>query len=225
VGTQLQLLLRGRSFVQQPKDCGMTRLTTVFRLVVMMVAAIIAVEGWQHYGPSTAQLKSLAARVLDVAQQSLTSAEPAGTVTSGIVAKLPDDGPSLLTTPAPATAVAPPLAETTGFPAAPAVFAPAAPLDAIGTTSADTASASPGADPLPALMSRLKELGGTDPQLVAWGRSGQLYRFCCQAALTEAPHVKRHFESVAEEPSVALQEVVGQVEAWRAAERNRGQLR
>src|SRR5687768_9963174 len=175
----------------------MTRLTTVFLLIVMMVAAVIAVEGWQHYGPAMAQIKSLAARALEVAHESLNGTEQTGGATSGIVQNLPNDGSGFLTTTAPATAVAPPVAATTEFPAAPAIFEPATPVEAIGTTSAEIpATTNPDTNRLPALMSRLEELGGVEPQLVTWGSSGELYRFRCQAALDDAPNLKRHFESV-----------------------------
>jgi hypothetical protein len=204
----------------------MTKLATFFRLIVMMIAAVIAVEGWQRYGPSTTQLKSLATRALEVAQHSLKTSDLAGTASPGLVANQPQDAPGGLTTPAPESGVTLPVAATTELPTAPAIFAPATPVTAIGTASTKKpATTNPDADRLPALMSRLEELGGVEPELVAWGSSGQLYRFCCQAELSDAPNLKRHFESVAAEPSAAVQDVIAKVEAWRAAERNGSGLR
>ena len=74
-------------------------------------------------------------------------------------------------------------------------------------------------------MTRLKELGGIEPQLVAWGSSGQLYRFRCQATLADTPSFTRHFEAVAAEPPAAVEQVVAKVEAWRTAEQDRSRLR
>jgi len=204
----------------------MKRLTTVFRLIVMIVVAVIAVEGWQRYGPSAGQLKSLVTRALDVAQESLNASEQTVAPRSGLIENTLENAPALLTTPPPTATVAPTTAATTEFPAAPAIFAPVAQAEATGSTSTETPAATPrDTDRLPALMSRLEELGGIEPQLVPWGNGGKLYRFHCQAALGDTPNLKHHFESVAAEPLVAVEDVVAKVEAWRTAERDRSRLR
>jgi hypothetical protein len=75
------------------------------------------------------------------------------------------------------------------------------------------------------LMSRLEQLGGTDPKVAPWGSSGHLFRCCCQAPLANSSAVTQHFESVAGEPALAVEEVVAKVEAWRTAQRAGGVLR
>jgi hypothetical protein len=72
------------------------------------------------------------------------------------------------------------------------------------------------------LLTRLKELGGIEPALEPWGASGNLYRFCCRAALADNPQITRHFEAVAAEQRVAVENVVAKVQSWRA-ERERSQ--
>ena len=203
----------------------MPRFTTIFRMIVMAVAAVIAVQGWQRYGPSTQQVKSLASRVLEIAHDALNRPELKPAETSGLVENRPGDSPAFSAAPPPAPVVTPPVAQNGDFPAAPAIFAPIVPAESIQMTSVEpSASTAADADRLPALMNRLKELGGIEPQLVTWGSSGQLYRFCCQATLDDTPSFKRHFESVAAEPSVAVEEVVAKVEAWRT-EQDRSRLR
>jgi hypothetical protein len=76
-----------------------------------------------------------------------------------------------------------------------------------------------------ALLSRLEQLGGADPKLAPWGSSGHLFRCCCQAPLANSPAVSQHFESVAAEPALAVEQLVAKVEAWRTAQRNGGVLR
>jgi hypothetical protein len=77
-------------------------------------------------------------------------------------------------------------------------------------------------DSLPPLYSRLEELGASDPELGTWGSTGQMYRFCCRAALADTPAFARHFEAVAAEPLAAVEQVVAKVEAWRAIQRGPG---
>src|SRR6185369_4765830 len=97
--------------------------------------------------------------------------------------------------------------------------APITPLTQVAsTTGADD-------DRVKTLMSRLQQLGGSDPKVAAWGSGGHLYRCCCQAPLANSPAVTQHFESVATEPALAVEQVVAKVEAWRTAQRNGGILR
>jgi hypothetical protein len=209
----------------KPENGRMPRFTTIFRMIVMAIAAVIAVEGWQRYGPSTQQVKSLASRVLKIAHESLNKPELKPAETSGLVDNRPGDSPAFTAAPLTAPVVTAPVAQDGDFPAAPAIFAPVARAESIRTTSIEPPSSfESDADRLPALMNRLKELGGSEPQLVSWGSGGQLYRFCCQATLDDSPSFKRHFESVASEPSVAVEEVVAKVEAWRT-EQDRSRLR
>ncbi len=74
-------------------------------------------------------------------------------------------------------------------------------------------------------MKRLEQLGAADTHLSPWGSEGQLFRFSCRAPLANAPTMTQHFESVAAEPSLAVEQVVAKVEAWRVAQRDGGTLR
>jgi hypothetical protein len=74
-------------------------------------------------------------------------------------------------------------------------------------------------------MSRLEKLGVAEPKLAAWGTSGDLYRFCCEAKWGNSAAYTRHFESVAAEPVTAVEQVVAEVEAWRTAQRGNAGLR
>jgi hypothetical protein len=96
---------------------------------------------------------------------------------------------------------------------------------AITTAAKENLPAPQDGDRLPKLLARLEQLGGIDPQLAAWGSSGQLYRFRCRATLADAPNYTRHFEAVAPEPLVAVENVIAKVEAWRTAHRASDQLR
>jgi hypothetical protein len=104
------------------------------------------------------------------------------------------------------------------------MFSQAAPsaesLGSVWQNSANLAATDTSA--LTMLLTRLAELGGTDPALEPWGNSGNLYRFRCRATLTDSPQVTRHFEAVAAEQLVAVENVVAKIQSWRA-ERARGQ--
>jgi hypothetical protein len=203
----------------------MPKFTTIFRTIVMVFAAVIAVEGWQRYGPSQAHLKSLATRALEIAHDALNKPELMPEVTAGLVPGPPGVADTFSTAPQPEAIVAP-SGDALELPVAPEIFAPTAPAQSIVAPSRERPqSATDDKDRLPALMSRLDELGGIEPQLVSWGSGGQLYRFCCQAAVDGAPNLKRHFEAVAAEKAAAVEQVVAKVEAWRAAQQDRSDLR
>jgi hypothetical protein len=90
----------------------------------------------------------------------------------------------------------------------------------------NTSQASPSnADRLPALLSRLEKFGVSDRKLTTWGSSGHLYRFCCSAPLGDSPAITQHFESVAADQEVAVEQVLAKVEAWRTAQRGTAMLR
>ena len=63
---------------------------------------------------------------------------------------------------------------------------------------------------------RLRQLGATYYILELWGQSKQLYRFHCRVAVTGSPTYTRYFEATGTEALLAMREVLGQVEAWRA---------
>jgi hypothetical protein len=205
----------------------------------MVAAGIIIVKGWQTWGPSGDQLRSIARRAMEVAQawnrpqppteaahesidpnavapafpQSTADTAPSLAGTPGL-GSLPEHAAPNVTPDGPAVAASQLSSQpaSTEFPAAlPSSNAPASPTVEV--------------DRMSTLMSRLEELGGIDPDLVAWGTSGKLYRFRCRARWGESPMHTRHFESVATEPLVAVEDVLAKVQAWRAAERGGSRLR
>ncbi len=52
--------------------------------------------------------------------------------------------------------------------------------------------------------------------LEKWGEEGALYRFECRVAIATNADYSRHFEATAEQPISAMNNVLGQVETWRA---------
>ena len=233
----------------------MPSFTTIFRAVVMLAAAVIVVKGWQLYGPSAEQIKALTGRAAEIAQsawnelQQPTSSSQSLTVDQQEMAPAFAAPPPIASEGGVATPAVPGVLAADTNPVAPPVFGePNAagggafgelsradalarseihPLQVAGASAPDRMASEPGADDdrLPNLLARLESLGGMDPQLAKWGTSGQLYRFCCRAAWGDSPKFSRHFESVASEPLVAVEEVVSKVEAWRASQRDRGELR
>jgi hypothetical protein len=66
---------------------------------------------------------------------------------------------------------------------------------------------------------RLRQLGTISYRLETWGVTGELYRFSCQAALSDQGQATKHFEATETSPARAIEAVVEQVESWRAARR------
>ena len=179
----------------------MTPLRTIYRLVVMAAAGVIVIKGWQLCGPTTDQVKAFAVDAIELAaaawDRTKSPAMPPDALADDPrppAISLNADGVSV------PSVVAPPIIRASETVAAPAVNAPfpAAP------------------ERLPELLAHLQEIGGANPQLGAWGSSGELYRFSCRAQLPDSPLFVRHFEAVANEPLAAVEQVVANVEAWRA---------
>jgi hypothetical protein len=210
----------------------MPSFTTIYRAVVMLAVGAIVFKGWQLYGPSAEQVKSVAVRAVDMAQtawknfhssdkdaQSVApvrvGAPPIAQTNQQSVAEVAIVPPALSQqslTPIPSGDLAP-------IVSAPSSQPPITPLAATGP------AASTNDERVDALMSRLRQLGGTDPKLAPWGSSGHLHRCSCQAPLANSTAVKQHFESVATEPALAVEQVVAKVEAWQMAQRNVSLLR
>jgi hypothetical protein len=207
---------------------------TIYRAIVMLAVGVIVVKGWQLYGPSADQVKSAAMSAMDMAETAWKNWQKPGEASR------------------PATDAqesAPPFAKATQQPAATASLAPSAPLLSQAPSSVVPANAVPAAsipasqptivppteqvsqastatdDRMPALLSRLEQLGATDPKVAPWGSSGHLYRCSCGAALANSPAFTQHFESVATEPALAVEQVVAKVETWRTARRDDAALR
>jgi hypothetical protein len=210
----------------------MPSFTTIFRATVMLAVGAIVFKGWQLFGPPAEQVKSVAARAIDMAQaawknfQSPDKAAKPAAQSQGVTppfarATQPPAGEVAITPPALSTQTLTPSPPTGAIPSTSAA-ATQAPITPLAQTAPATGLSE---DRVKTLLSRLEQLGGADPKLAPWGTGGHLYRCCCQAPLANSPAVTQHFESVAAEPALAVEEVVAKVEAWRTAERSRDVLR
>ncbi len=211
----------------------MPSLTTIYRVIVMLAVGAIVVKGWRTYGPSAEQVKSTVVSAIDMAQTAMQHHQSPDEETQmasdarGTAPRFSKQPPA-----AEAGAILPPAATLTR------ADTPGPPIDSISkaripprpdssTPPAETPSAVPAGDGtrMPALLSRLAQLGAAETKLVPWGSSGHLYRFCCRAAMTDSPAYARHFESVAPEPVMAVEQVVAKVEAWRTEQHRDTMLR
>ena len=201
----------------------MPSFTTLYRAIVMIAAGVIVVKGWQLYGPTTEQVKSFGVRAIEMAQIAWDKLQPTDSKPADAAAdpRLATEPPATVV---PASAVEPaPLFSASGGTVEGVVAASDSEIEATESPAAATESMNslPAGveNRLPALYARLEELGVSEPQLGPWGSSGHMYRFCCRAAVGETPGFSRHFESVAEEPLAAVEQVVAKVETWRATQR------
>ena len=208
----------------------MQSMTTLYRAIVMIATGVIVVKSWQLYGPSAEQVKAGALRALEIAEGALNKSEQPAVATGNLVADPRDNalvfGAADTAAATARQATAPPL-----IAGEPKMSSPPA-LESTNASSTEPAKlsmipsekmpqlAAADADRLPALLSRLEGLGAAEPELATWGSSGELYRFCCSAPVGDSAGLERHFESVAAEPLVAVEEVVAKVEAWRTAQRS-----
>jgi hypothetical protein len=200
---------------------------TLFRAVVMIGVGVVAVKSWHLYGPTNEKVRAVVTQGVEMLRNAVQSRQQA----------TPETLPDPRTTPRvgdakqPAVSIAP----------APVVMPPTAPLaqteapkllpdrgSAPGPASPAPSAVSPIAgagDRMPELMSRLQKLGAADTNLAPWGSDGRLYRFSCRAPLANVPAMTQHFESVAEQPTAAVEQVLAKVEAWQVAQRDGGTLR
>lgn len=207
---------------------------TIFRLVVMLAVGAGAVKGWRLYGPTNEQVKTALTQAIDMAQSAMHGRDNANNANDPRLTQQLGTTPSSLA-PTP-IASAPPLAMPSVQGDAPKLLSNMAPAASSPPASASPAPITPiveapgaGAavtgDRMPQLMSKLQQLGAADTNLAPWGNDGHMYRFTCKAPLANAPAMTQHFESVAAEPTLAVEQVVAKVEAWRVAQRDGGQLR
>jgi hypothetical protein len=196
-------------------------MTTLYRAIVMIVTGVIVVKGWQLYGPSTDQVKAGALRALEVAEDALDRSDEPAVKSGGLVADPREAAPPFGTT-YDIAATAPP---TTAPPLMGTQFPADQPNLSMDSSNNMPKLAAAEAVRLPALLTRLEGLGAADPQLAAWGSSGELYRFCCRANVGDSANLARHFESVAVEPLMAVEQVIAKLEAWRTAQRSERFLR
>jgi hypothetical protein len=186
---------------------------------------VIVVKGWQLYGPSTEQVKSIAAAALEKAQTALNgtaqqtadsqapSFDPRNVVAPPNEPPIATQGPPLSAAPLASAPQLVPLPDTAGNSSTvPGVVAPVQAAPSTTTTDDDAVTK---------LLAQLEELGAAGAQVAPWGSSGELYRCYCQAKLEETSLLARHFEAVAAEPSAAVEQVVAKVEAWRTEQQSR----
>jgi len=210
----------------------MPSFTTVFRAAVMLAVGAIVFKAWQMYGPPAEQVKSVAARAVDMAQAAWKNFQ-APDKAAKPSAQPPVGAPPFAQTTQPSAgqvAISPPaLSPQTLTPSPPAVAIPSTSAPATPAPITPLAEKAPATgandDRVKTLMSRLEQLGGADPKVAPWGSSGHLFRCCCQAPLANSPAVMQHFESVAADPALAVEQVVAQVEASRTAQRSGAVLR
>ena len=200
----------------------MPSFTTIFRAVVMVAVVVVAVKGWKLYGPTNEQVKTVATQAIEMVKSRLESQQPAtpdprtAAPPLAVANPIPPTADNLSPPAKLSPAEAPGLFPNTGAaPAPPTNLPPITPL-----TEATGQSTGAGDERMTGLMSRLQQLGAADTRLVPWGDGGQLYRFSCKAPLAAVPTMTQHFESVANEPTVAVEQVLAKVEAWRVAQRD-----
>jgi hypothetical protein len=208
--------------------------TTIYRIVVMIAVGAIVFKGWQLYGPTTEQVKSAAVTTIEIAESALkretAASEKSGTEKASLAPAFTSNtqqswladparpAAATLTQSAPSASSA--VLATGPVPASPALITlPPVEQSASAPAPAAAPAASKPEDRVPVLLSQLEKMGAAESKLAPWGDSGHLYRFSCRAALADSPSLSRHFESVAEEPAAAVEQVVAKVEAWRTAQR------
>lgn len=79
----------------------------------------------------------------------------------------------------------------------------------------ETPAIATGANPFLQIQERLKQLGATYYLLETWGTEQQFYRFYCRMAVGGNVNYAHCFESTANDPIKAMNEVLRQVEDWR----------
>ena len=99
----------------------------------------------------------------------------------------------------------------------------AAPLTPISAPSATQPVGT--ADHLPELMSRLQKLGAADTNLAPGEATGICTASVAGLRWLTPPAMTQHFESVADQPTTAVEQVLAKVEAWQVAQRDGGTLR
>lgn len=208
---------------------------TISRAVVMVGVGVIAVKGWHAYGPTNAQLARAYNQVKDVVQASLPNGDEASATAPAdprlAPPKLSAATPPLAPMSGAQSQVLPPTMPTTAPAEAPKLLPGTAPT--VGSSSPfptsgaplskDTFDSNSGDPRVNELIARLQRLGAENASLAPWGNGG-LYRFSCSAPLANAPMMTQHFESVAAEPALAVEQVVAKVEAWRVAQRDGSML-
>jgi hypothetical protein len=199
----------------------------MYRIIVMGATLAIVVMGWRLYGPSAAECKSIALKGLEKIESMLRTPDETREALAG-------SPPSQLQPSSPPAALlaasdSPPLFAAASEPIKNRMEADrlrdqsggeTRPTDEIRPVGYETLGDVPGDEDqhLKSLLARLAEFDVQELQLAPWGGSGQLFRFCCRASWGNSPQFSRHFESVAAEPALAVEQVLAQVSNWRLNE-------
>lgn len=196
----------------------------------MLATLGIVAKAWHHYGPSVDEVRLIAQRAVQVADE-LLSEYRQGTAPSPEVADDPRMQPTAPAASPPAQQVQPiqlAAANTQGSEFAQQTVALSTPESAPMGPSPQLTAAAPEltrVNPVPnpdarveAARARLAQLGVGEQQLEPWGMDGRLVRFCCSASWVDAPNYSRHFEAVAADAATAIEQVAVEVEAWRAVQ-------
>ncbi len=214
----------------------MPSFTTMFRAIVMLGVGAAAFKGWQMYGPPTEKVKSVATRAIDMAQAAWKNYQSPAQENPPAAAAPTNALPFAQT--ANDTAIVPPplatqlqtLTPNPSIESAPVGLAPAiTPAPMTDTTPSVTvppaSDTNTSEDRVRTLITRLEQLGGSNSKVAAWGSTGRLFRCTCQAPVASSASVMQHFEAVAAEPVLAIEQVVAKVEASRSAQRGLSMLR
>ena len=211
----------------------MPSFTTISRATVMLAVGAIAFKGWQHVWPTCraseiscrarpSRWRRRRGRTFRRRIRPRTQRQSRVEVRRHLLRRCSRPRPMLrlhLRALSSQTLTPGPPAVAIPSTSAPATQAPITPLTetapATGTND----------DRVKTLLSRLEQLGGSRSEGGPWGSGGHLFRCCCQAPLGNSPAVTQHFESVAAEPALAVEQVLAKVEAWRTAQRIGGVLR
>jgi hypothetical protein len=216
---------------------------TIYRAAIMIAVGAIVIKAWQLYGPTSEQVKSTVAKAIEMGHAVLNRQQ--GSNSDARLVSGPENAPVFAGGVQESAALNPALPPALNQPqavgtTAPANELPGSPLpttpELIAAPPAKGVAAIPGPERIAnvpaaadervtALMSKLEKLGASEAKLSAWGSSGNLYRFCCRATPPESPALAQHFESVAAEPAVAVEQVLAKVEAWHTARQSDALLR
>jgi len=93
-----------------------------------------------------------------------------------------------------------------------------APAASRATSASGEAQQPPASDAFARGEQRLRQYGATRYRLESWGESGELFRCSANVSLPNHRAGARHFEATAASPSQAIDRLLEQVEAWRAAQ-------
>jgi hypothetical protein len=216
----------------------MATLQTCFRAVVMLATIAIVAKAWHLYGPSVAELRTIGARVVEVAGE-LMNEQGQPEVAAANDPRLQQAPPFAGISPLSPGGAPQPILLATGENVVPSFAQQASAEAPIGDVPATPptrlipiapeqppALAPVGDDArLETAQSRLNGFGVRDGHLEPWGSEGRWFRYSCEAPWVDAPNFSRHFEAVAADPASAVEQVAAEIDAWRTARLPSGEAR